>query len=91
MNDFVITPLQLSLIIQAYSTPTYKGIEDLKTNDTWQSQFHDLLNSGMICEITTPLPSGCDWPYQLTEKGEVWFNAIMTTPLPVQKWEIPNE
>jgi hypothetical protein len=28
--------------------------------------------------------------YKLTEKGQVWLEAVLRLPFPVQRWEIPS-
>jgi hypothetical protein len=87
-----MTPLQLHLMLQAATSPTYNGIELLKINETWQKQFQELVEDEMIIPITMPLPDSINcWPWQLSDKGKYWFNYILAIPFPVSEWKIPNE
>ncbi len=82
--------LQLQVLIHAYITNTWEGMELLRSgNQTWTSQTQQLINDGLLEPSNSQNRDTFYW--SITPKGKFWLEYISTVPYPIQKWEIPNE
>lgn len=72
-----MTPVALEFLLHCYydSRPYHKMSPAVKDS------IIDFVRNDILVENTAD-PTG----YKVTQKGQVWIESILKTPMPVQKW-----
>jgi len=52
----------------------------------WRETIHGFMDNDLL---TPNADSARGTSYRLTERGEFYVRAVLATPLPVSRWEIP--
>lgn len=78
-----MTPLHLKLLLHYYSIAEPYSMRDHAhaIAPATLEYTADLVSHGLI-EVNDSAASG----YQCTDRGKVFIDALLATPLPVQKW-----
>ena len=64
-----------------------EAIVDAAKGDSFAKPAYGVMRTkGLICERYTESGNLAGW--QLTEKGHVWLDYVLSTPLPVQVWSM---
>lgn len=84
----MISPLTLEIFFHIYVTPgELPRPESQGTKETVEWLLSNELVRRTTCTI---LPIG-HHGLELTEKGAVWRDAILSVPAPIQQWIIPTK
>ncbi len=95
-----MTPLQLEILLHYYTSPEdYPGVSGMRMNGSSEghggmkrggaSALKRIQNHGLISATGTG--SNVNPFYRITNKGICYVTALLNTPLPVQRWHIPDE
>ncbi len=80
-----MTPLQLQMMLWYYARPTpYAFNEPEHAKSVAVKQQRGQLVAWLLLEATLEADV-----YKVTDRGEVYVQALKATPLPVQKWVMP--
>jgi len=82
MDREYLTPHQL-IVLVAYGENCFGAYE---SGPNFATDREKLIIKNMIKRHPVTIPE-----YTITERGRAYLDKVMSTPLPIQKWVIPNE
>lgn len=82
-----MSPFEIKILLHIYTTPAEFPLSErsVPLHRETTSRFMDdglITASGVCCQD--------EHPFKLTERGRVYLDAMMSLPLPEQRWVMPN-
>jgi DNA-binding HxlR family transcriptional regulator len=85
-----MSPYKLTVMIHIYCCPgEFRESGIIESADAFSDTLEDMLLRGIINKSSL-VDEVRKHPYSLTEKGEAWLKAILSTPIPKQVWVDSN-
>lgn len=89
MTDHLYTPLEVQMLLdvhtKGYAFPSSApGSPPTPPSSSHVSALERLKAEGMIT------PASAYASHELTPKGKAWIDAVLSLPLPVETWRIPD-
>lgn len=81
-----LTPLQLEVLLHTYYSPSRYP----RMSGPAKEAIDLFVDCGIFFEVAEQAEVNYSG-LSVTEKGKAWVEAILSVPMPVQKWEIPKE
>lgn len=89
-----MSPLKLQMMLHFYAVCEPFAPEKTRTSPAYTQFVRELLRDGLIERPTKEQQKKCPgWAYRATEKGRVFVQALLETPMPVAakpKWVMPE-
>lgn len=88
MTDHRYIPLEVQMLLDVHikgsAFPSIPELVPSPPSHPHAAAYQRLLSEGMV------ISSGVYNGVKLTAKGEAWLEAVLTLPLPVESWRIPD-
>jgi DNA-binding PadR family transcriptional regulator len=80
-----MTPYEFEVLLWYYTRTV--DFPDMETNPPiWKPTFDKFISEKLIEYESQTTIDSC---YRITERGKVWLEHVLNTPLPVQQWVMP--
>lgn len=89
MSLVVLAPVHLLPLIEVYCSAAAQNCPHVKERQGSFQPLKELQQMGLIEREGIKYIDGDDHGWRVTEKGRVYVDAILSTPLPVHCWTVP--